>query len=221
MGTNKNAVIYCRVSTEKDTQQTSLERQEEELKKYARSLGYHVVATFFDKKSGYEVERDGLVEMLNGIKERNINTLFVQDETRLGRGHARIAILHLLTKHDVSVYSYNDAGLISLNEMDSMMLSILAIVEEYQRKLHNAKIKRGMRRAVENGYRPELNLKNRGNVEGRERIDLPIEEIINLRNKGLTFEEIASTLRNVGFNVSKATVHRRYVEYKQSKEVEL
>lgn len=218
MKTNNKAVIYCRVSTEKNTQQTSLERQEEELKKYAESLGYHVVSTFYDQKSGYEVERDGLVDMLDFIKENNIKYLFIQDETRLGRGHARIAVLHLLSKNEVTVLSYNDSGPITLNEMDTMMLSILAIVEEYQRKLHNAKIKRGMKRAVENGYRPELNLKKRGNAEGRDKIDLPIDEIVNLRNKGLTFEEIASTLRGVGFQVSKATVHRRYVEYKQSLE---
>ncbi len=48
-----------------------------------------------------------------------------------------------------------DAGPVQLNEMDTMLLEILAIVEEYQRKIHNAKIRRGMRRAVENGYRPE------------------------------------------------------------------
>lgn len=215
MGKN-DAVIYARVSTEKDTQATSLERQEEELKKYAQSLGYLVVKTFYDQHSGYDVERDGLVDMLDFIKEHHIQYLFIQDETRLGRGHARIAVLHLLSKYNVSVLSYNDAGPIVLNEMDTMMLSILAIVEEYQRKLHNAKIKRGMKRAVENGYRPELNLKKRGNPEGREKIDLPINEIINLRNKGLTFEEIASTLRGVGFQVSKATVHRRYMEYKKS-----
>ena len=76
-----------------------------------------------------------------------------------------------------------------------MLLEILAIVEEYQRKIHNAKIKRGMRRAVENGYRPELNLKNRGNHEGRERIEVPIEEIVNLREKGLTFKEIAINVK--------------------------
>jgi hypothetical protein len=29
----------------------------------------------------------------------------------------------------------------------------------------------------------------------------------------LTFSEIAATLRGFGYNVSKATVHRRYQEY--------
>lgn len=210
---NKTAVIYTRVSTEKNTQETSLVRQEEELRQYAEKLNYRVLETFQDQQSGYEVERDGLLEMMDFIKENNVRALFVQDETRLGRGNARMAILHLLQKSETTIFSLNNSGPVTLNEMDTMLLEILAIVEEYQRKIHNAKIKRGMRRAVEKGYRPELNIKNRHHHEGRERIDVPIEEIVKLRQKGLTFQEIASTLRGLGFEVSKATVHRRYTEY--------
>lgn len=210
---NNRAVVYCRVSTEKNTQETSLARQEEELNQYAEGMGYDVLATFHDKQSGYEVEREGMLAMMDYIRENKVSALFVQDETRLGRGNARMAILHILQKYEITVFSLNNAGPLTLNEMDTMLLEILAIVEEYQRKIHNAKIKRGMRRAVENGYRPQENLKNQGNHEGRDRIEVPIEEIVNLKNKGLTFQEIASTLRGVGFQVSKATVHRRYKEY--------
>jgi len=212
---NNKAVIYTRVSTEKAEQETSLERQKEELSRYAKSLGFQVVHIFEDCHSGYDVEREGLLEMLDYISESKIPAVFVQDETRLGRGHARVAVLHLLKKYETEVYSLNDAGPLTLNEMDDMLLQILAIVEEYQRKIHNAKIKRGMRRAVENGYRPERNFKNKHRREGRDRIEVPIEEIVNLRNKGLTFQEIASTLRGLGYDVSKATVHRRYIEYKE------
>ena len=108
-----------------------------------------------------------------------------------------------------------DAGPVQLNEMDTMSLEILAIVEEYQRRIHNAKIRRGMRRAVENGYRPENNLSNRGNPQGQERKDLPVEEIVKLRKRGFTFEEISITLRGLGFEVSKATVHRRFQEHQE------
>lgn len=209
----KKAVVYCRVSTEKETQMSSLARQQEELVTYATRQGYQVDHVYVDRHSGFDVEREGLLDMLDVMKEERITALFVQDETRLGRGNARMAVLHLLQKIDATVYSLNDAGPLALNEMDTMLLEILAIVEEYQRKLHNAKIKRGMRRAVENGYKPEQNLKNRGNSEGRERIEVPIEEIVKLRQKGLTFIEIASTLNGLGYQVSKATVHRRYSEY--------
>ncbi|MEG0440537.1 MAG: recombinase family protein [Solibacillus sp.] len=212
MNQNK-AVIYCRVSTDKSTQETSLTRQQEELTQYARSHGYTEWQVFLDQQSGYEVDRDGLLDMLDYMKAFDIKALFVQDETRLGRGNARMAVLHLIQKQEAMVYSLNDAGLLALNEMDTMLLEILAVVEEYQRRMHNAKIRRGMRRAVENGYKPENNLKNRGNQEGRERKVVPIEEIVNLRQKGLTFLEISNTLTGFGYQVSKATVHRRYIEH--------
>jgi DNA invertase Pin-like site-specific DNA recombinase len=75
-----------------------------------------------------------------------------------------------------------------------------------------------MKRAVEQGYKPEKNLKNLGENSGREKIDAPIEEIVRLRKNKLTFAEIAATLRGFGYNISKATVHRRYQEYIKSEE---
>ncbi|WP_017380418.1 YneB family resolvase-like protein [Paenisporosarcina sp. TG-14] len=215
MANTNSAVIYCRVSTEKEAQESSLTRQEEELRHFAQGQKYFVRDVFIDQHSGYSVEREGLLDMLDFVKIHSITTVFIQDETRLGRGNSRMAILHMLKKLDVQVISLNDGGSICLNEMDTMMLEILALVEEYQRKLHNAKIRRGMRRAVVHGFKPEKNLKNQGNPEGRERKEIPIEEIVKLRQNGLTYEEIASTLRGFGFPVSKATVHRRYTEYKE------
>ncbi|MGE7621656.1 YneB family resolvase-like protein [Viridibacillus sp. NPDC096237] len=213
----KIAILYCRVSTDKDTQDTSLERQEIELREFAASKGYEVAQVFSDRHSGYDIDREGLLDLLECVKDYDQPTLFVQDETRLGRGNGRMAVLHLLQKTNTDIFTLSDAGHVRLNEMDAMLLEILAIVEEYQRKLHNAKIRRGMRRAVQNGYRPEKNLKDRGNPEGRDRIDVPIEQIIHLRQKGMTFEEITDTLRGLGFQVSKATIHRRFMELKEEK----
>lgn len=213
------AVIYCRVSTEKETQETSLARQEEELKEFAKIQGYAVVNVFSDQHSGYDIEREGLLELLTYVKEHDIKAVFVQDETRIGRGNGRMAVLHLFQKTNTSVFTLQDKGVLNLNEMDSMLLEILALVEEYQRKIHNAKIKRGMRRAVSQGYRPEKNLKTKGNPEGRDRIDVPVDEIVRLRKAGLTYDEISATLKGLGFEISKATVHRRYIEFSETHEV--
>ncbi|WP_088007891.1 YneB family resolvase-like protein [Indiicoccus explosivorum] len=212
----KKAVVYCRVSTEKEEQETSLERQREELTDFAEREGYEVKEVFTDRHSGYEMDRDGLLEMLNDLKADPADALFIQDETRLGRGHARIALLHVMKKQEIDVFTLSDEGPIALNDMDDMVLEILAIVEEYQRKIHNAKIKRGMKRAVENGYKPEKNLKGRGNPEGRERLDLPIDQIVQLKERGLTYHEIAVTLQGFGYQASKATVHRRFKEYEEN-----
>ncbi|MGE8203971.1 YneB family resolvase-like protein [Heyndrickxia sp. NPDC080065] len=211
-------IIYCRVSTKKHTQETSLERQESELLEIADKWNLQVVEVILDQASGYHLDRPGVLGMLDIIKREKIEAVLVQDETRLGRGNAKIALLHFLFKEGVQVYSISHQGELELSESDSMVLNIVSMVEEYQRKLHNLKIKRGMKRAVEKGFRPENNLKDHGNESGRERKELPIEEIIRLRENELTFSEIAATLRGFGYDVSKATVHRRYQEYIRQEE---
>lgn len=210
------AIIYCRVSTTKDTQETSLSRQEEELVNLAKKHGFEVVKVIREQASGYDLERDGILELLDLIKEKDIKVVLIQDETRLGRGNAKIAILHCILKEEVQLYSISNNGQLELSESDSMVLNIVGMVEEYQRKLHNIKIRRGMQRAVDKGYRPEKNLSNQGANGGRERIEVPIEEIVRLRKNELTFAEIAATLRGFGYNISRATVHRRYKEYMES-----
>ncbi|OMF63285.1 resolvase [Paenibacillus sp. FSL R5-0490] len=207
------AIIYCRVSTTKDTQETSLSRQEEELLNLAEKHDFQVAKVIREQASGYDLERDGILELLDLIKKKDIKVVLIQDETRLGRGNAKIAILHCIFKEEVQLYSISNNGKLELSESDSMVLSIVGMVEEYQRKLHNIKIRRGMQRAVDKGYRPEKNLSNQGANGGRERIEVPIEEIVRLRKNELTFAEIAATLRGFGYNISKATVHRRYKEH--------
>ncbi|MGG1685207.1 YneB family resolvase-like protein [Pseudalkalibacillus sp. NRS-1564] len=207
-----NAVIYCRVSTKKEAQESSLARQKEELQRFASQSGFIIQRLIEEKHSGYDIDRDGILEVLDLLKEGHVEALLIQDETRLGGGNAKIALLHAVHKYGGTIYTVNQNGELQLSESDSMVLEIVSIVEEFQRKLHNLKIKRGMDKAVKEGYRPQRNLSHQ-NQGGRERVEVPIEEIVNLRNRGLTFNEIAATLKGFGHHASKATVHRRYQEY--------
>lgn len=153
------AIIYCRVSTNKETQETSLKRQEEELTQLAESYHFEIDRVIKEKASGYDFDREGIFQLLERIKDDQVHAVLIQDETRLGRGNAKIAILHCILKENIKLFSISHSGELQLSESDSMVLKIVGMVEEYQRKLHNAKIKRGMKRAVQNGYKPEKNLK--------------------------------------------------------------
>ncbi|MFD1018283.1 YneB family resolvase-like protein [Thalassobacillus hwangdonensis] len=208
-----NVIIYCRVSTEKEAQVTSLERQEAELTAMAAQEGMEIIRIIKEKESGYDIEREGVFEMLDLFSSGEADALLVQDETRLGRGNTKIALFHQLQKSGVKVLSLTDQGELQLSESDSMVLQIVGIVEEYQRKIHNLKIRRGMKKAMEQGYNPGENLSNQHLAPGRERKAFPIEEVVRLRKNNLTFEEVAATLRGLGYDVSRATVHRRYKEY--------
>ncbi|WP_337018314.1 YneB family resolvase-like protein [Oceanobacillus massiliensis] len=211
-----NAVIYCRVSTDKKEQETSLARQKSELLQLAEKYSFTVVKCIEEQVSGYEIERDGIFQMLDCFSREEAQCLLIQDETRLGRGNTKIALFHQLQKLNIPIYSAIHEGELELTESDSMVLQIVGIVEEYQRKIHNMKIKRGMKKAIREGYDPRQNLSNLDKAPGRERISFPIEEVVRLRENKLTYDEITKTLNGLGYNVSKATVHRRYREFQNT-----
>lgn len=116
------------------------------------------------------------------------------------------------------MYSVAHNGELQISETDAMILQIIGIVEEYQRKLHNSKIRRGMKKAVQEGYQPQKNLRNQNIGGGRNRKEVPLTEIIRLRESGMTFAEMTTILQNNGFEASKATIHRRYSEYLNTNE---
>ncbi|GAB3066657.1 YneB family resolvase-like protein [Virgibacillus ainsalahensis] len=211
-----NVIIYCRVSTNKTEQETSLARQKQELEDLAVRYNFTVTECIEEQASGYEIDREGIFQMLDHFSSGDADCLLIQDETRLGRGNTKIALFHQLQKLNILIYTAIHDGELELSESDSMVLQIVGIVEEYQRKIHNAKIRRGMKKAVSEGYDPTRNLSNQDKASGRERIPFPIEEVVRLRANDLTFEEITKTLNNLGFSVSKATVHRRFKEFQNT-----
>lgn len=204
------------MSTNKKEQETSLARQKQELKHLANKYQFNIIDCIEEQESGYEIEREGIFQMLDYFSTKQANCLFIQDETRLGRGNTRIALIHQLQKMNIPIYTATHDGELALSESDSMVLQIVGIVEEYQRKIHNAKIKRGMKKAIKEGYNPAKNLKNRHQAPGRERKTLPMDEVVRLKESGLTFSEITSVLNGLGHSVSKATIHRRYQELRNS-----
>lgn len=210
-------VIYTRVSTKKGQQESSLERQREELLAWADQLNFEVVKVIVEQHSGYDLNREGLYQLFHLLKSKQIETILVQDETRLGRGEAKLAVIHQLQRYNCRIFSFQQQGELELDAGESTVLHIISKIEELQRKMMNQKISWGMQRAVrEKGFDPSRNLKNKG-MGGREKKEVPIEQIVALRRKKLTFEEISATLKGFGFHVSRATVHRRYREWQKKR----
>lgn len=119
-----NGIVYTRVSTDKGSQETSLKRQKEELLKAAEREKITVVKTVEEQASGYDAEREGLLAALEAFREAKAEVLLVQDDTRLGRGHAKIALIHQLKKMNVAVYSLRDDGEPQLSETDTTRIVI-------------------------------------------------------------------------------------------------
>lgn len=214
------AAIYARVSTDKPRQKTSLNRQKRELIEFARQNDIKIKKIIEEKKSGFQEERKGIIKILELLRDDHINTVMIQDSTRLGRGNSKMALIHQIQKLEGVVITLEDKGPIALNELEQMIIEILGVVEKYQQRLTNKKISRAMKKTIkEKNYNPEQNLKN---IEqgGRKRKEIPLKEIIRLRKMKLTFSEIAATLRGLGYDISKSTVHRRYREYKSTNKID-
>ena len=129
------AIIYCRVSTEKDTQESSLQRQEEELIYLANQHNFQVVKIVKEQASGYDLDRPGILEVMEHLENMDDRILLIQDETRLGRGNAKIALLHVLIKLGVKIYTISDNGELQISDADSMVLKIVALVRRISKKI--------------------------------------------------------------------------------------
>ena len=84
-----NAIIYARVSTTK-AQRNIIITSKDELLHLAERYQMNVTKVIEEQASGYTIERDGILEVLDTIRDEQIDVLLIQDETRLGRGMQRL-----------------------------------------------------------------------------------------------------------------------------------
>ena len=113
-----------------------------------------------EKHSGFDEDREGILSILELLKEELIEAVVIQDSTRLGRGNAKIALIHQIQKLKGQIITLEDKGAIALSDMEKMILEILSVIEKYQQELTNRKISRAMKKAIEEKkFRPERNLK--------------------------------------------------------------
>ena len=83
ISTERNSVIYARVSTPK--QKKDLENQIHTITEYANNNGYKIDGVYSDIASGLNYDRKSFSELLNLILERKIKNVFIKDKDRLTR----------------------------------------------------------------------------------------------------------------------------------------
>ena len=83
----KNAWIYCRIDAPEDTH-GALKGQFEQLERYAEQMGFAVVGSSQDLGSGLNMERPGLLTVLEAVKAQDAQVLLVTSISRIGRDTA-------------------------------------------------------------------------------------------------------------------------------------
>ena len=135
----KKAVIYARVSSTGDRQDTG--RQIKDLENYAKSQNIRIVKIYEEHISGAKKieERQVLTECLEYCKKESVNYLLLSELSRLGRSTLQVLrSLEILHEAKVSVYIQN-LGLYTLqsdgkvNPIASIMVTVLAEMANIER----------------------------------------------------------------------------------------
>lgn len=116
---NVNAVIYIRVSTEKqaDPEKSSPQAQEKDSRELAESMGLNVVRIYRDTEkyrsgnrmvepSGTRSDRPALLQMIADAKAGLFDTIIAWREDRLYRGvtKALLDVSELVSNHNISIF---------------------------------------------------------------------------------------------------------------------
>ena len=95
------AYFYCRVAHDDSF---SLERQAEELRRYAEQAGYTIVGAAAEHGSGMTLDRPALQELTEAVLAGKVDVVLVNSLDRLGRDWGMTKqYIALLTEHKVKL----------------------------------------------------------------------------------------------------------------------
>ena len=129
------AAVYCRVSTQKYSQDESIERQQKDGYSAAEELGYENIKVYVDRKTGTTVGRKGYQQMLSRMEAGLIGVVIVKDLDRLNRNTLDwYLFLKEAQEHGVKIYFYLPRKFYQVT--DKIIIGVKALLaEEYSRSL--------------------------------------------------------------------------------------
>lgn len=147
------AVIYCRVSTDNQEDNTSLETQEKDARAYCAGRGYGVGAVFKDVHSGYDLNRPGLNAALDAIKNGTASVLVVYKLDRLSRNQRRYhqAMLFYRVEEEYHARIESVTEEIDNSPMGQFARQAAGMVAEVERENTRERTIRGKRARAEQG----------------------------------------------------------------------
>ncbi|MDR2064767.1 MAG: recombinase family protein [Prevotellaceae bacterium] len=207
----KQAVIYSRVSSTNDRQNT--ERQVEDLKSYASKNDFEVVKVFEEKISGAKKmeEKPVLMECLDYCTANKIDCLLVSELSRVGRSTLQVLkSLEILHESKVNVYIQNlnlytllDSG--EINPMASIIITVMAEMAAIERTNIQYRLNSGRSNYIAKGGKLGRGV---GSIKTTEKKKEEYKQVISLLKKGNSIRNTAKIA-----NVGVSTVQRVKKEF--------
>lgn len=198
----KTAVIYARVSSANDRQDTT--RQIEDLKRFANSQEIEAISIFEEHISGAKKneERQVLTDCLQFCIRNNVDYLLLSELSRLGRSTLQVLkSLDMLHEAKVSVYIQN-LGLYTLqpngdvNPIASIMVTVLAEMANIERSNITYRLNSGRANYIAKGGKLG---RKKGSIKTDDKKLEEYREVITLLKKGYSIRNIAK-LQGIGIS---------------------
>lgn len=202
----KTAVIYARVSSTNDRQNT--ERQVADLNDYASKNNYSVVEVFEEKISGAtkNAERHILNECLEFCITNSIDTLLISELSRLGRNVDEVlANVRLCKDNHLNIYFQKENLNIfsadgSENPFLTIMIAVLGTCAQMERENIKFRLNSGRAKYIAEGGK--LGRKE-GSIKSLEQREVEYKQVIRELRKGTSIRRTAKLC-----DVSVSTVQR-------------
>lgn len=210
----KRAVLYARVSSQKQEKGYSLESQVESCRKLAASNNWVVTATFREVCSGTVLNRPQLDKLRDLVAAGEVDVVVVHDVDRLGRDPAQIALVERELEESGCSISY-----VLLPDADSpsgqLLKDVKAAVGRFENLQRVERSRRGARRKAKEGkviVGPHRPYGYRVDDDGRLKIDPEEADVVRdifrwLVEGGTTLSEITRRLEGIPTKNDKTGVY--------------
>ena len=192
-----NAVIYSRVSSDSERQDT--QRQTTELKEYGNRVGYNIVEVYEEKVSGYKKneQRPIFSKMLEDIKANQIDKVLVWELSRIGRSVLQ-SLQNIQTLHDMKVGIYiKNFNLETLNDdktpnnLSMFMIQILFSVANMESQMTLSRLQSGYRNHIKK-YGSKSVGRKKGNTDSDDTILERHSDVVKLIKRNISIRNIAA-----------------------------
>jgi len=174
--------IYTRVST----QDQSVDMQITDLRRYCDQRSLEVYKEYSDQGiSGVKDKRPALDELMDDAKKKKFDAVLCWRFDRFARSTKHlITALEEFRHLNIDFISYQE-NIDTSSLLGKAMFTIVSAIAELERNILLERVRAGLKRAKENGR-----------ILGRpKRLDLDVKELQKMREKGLSFRQIAKQVK--------------------------
>ena len=153
----KRAAAYCRVSTDKEDQQNSLETQRSYFQEHMEKNGYELIRIYADEgiTGTKKRNRKEFLRMLEDAGEEKFDVLFVKDVARFARNTLdSLESVRFLKRHNVEIVFVNNQGILETGS--ELVFTIMSAMAQEESVNTSKRVKFGKRQNMSKGKVPNL-----------------------------------------------------------------